>query len=240
MTTSYVHARGCPDHMTGRTHEGPCSQREGYDPQVTRSDVDSWSTASLLPALRPCCETPLEAVHRDSCPEERARREQAEEDARMGPVEGGRPIPVWEWEKRSQDGEDALDPPSPPEPAELVSHVGEDVLFHAVAEASNVGGMIDYVQIQSEPTDTPDAADLPPRYVPPTRAEPDLVNHPPHYKRGGIEVIDVIEAYELGFRLGNVVKYILRSDAKGATLQDLKKARWYLDREISAQEKETP
>jgi hypothetical protein len=58
------------------------------------------------------------------------------------------------------------------------------------------------------------------------------VNHPPHYTRGGIEAIDVIEAFDLGFLLGNVVKYLLRADAKGEALTDLEKARWYLDREI--------
>jgi len=62
---------------------------------------------------------------------------------------------------------------------------------------------------------------------------PDLVNHPPHYKAGGIETIDFIEAKQLNYHLGNAVKYIVRSDLKGFLLQDLKKARWYLDREIS-------
>jgi hypothetical protein len=63
--------------------------------------------------------------------------------------------------------------------------------------------------------------------------QPDMVNHPPHYNKGKIEVIDFIEDQELGFHLGNVVKYVCRSDAKGNTLEDLKKARWYLDRKIS-------
>jgi hypothetical protein len=61
---------------------------------------------------------------------------------------------------------------------------------------------------------------------------PDVVNHPPHYKRGGLECIDVIEGFGLGFRLGNAVKYILRAGHKGDRLEDLRKARWYLDREI--------
>ena len=43
----------------------------------------------------------------------------------------------------------------------------------------------------------------------------DPVHNPPHYKSGGIEVIDVIEAFELGFHLGNVVKYVLRAGRKG-------------------------
>ena len=62
---------------------------------------------------------------------------------------------------------------------------------------------------------------------------PDMVNHPPHYTVNGIEVIDVIENYKLNYRLGNVVKYVLRSDLKGNRLQDLKKALWYLQREIN-------
>ena len=63
---------------------------------------------------------------------------------------------------------------------------------------------------------------------------PDLINHPPHYTSGGIETIDVIEAWGLGFALGNCVKYISRAGKKdpAKALEDLKKARWYLDREI--------
>lgn len=62
---------------------------------------------------------------------------------------------------------------------------------------------------------------------------PDPVTHPAHYRSGGIEAIDVIEAFGLGFRLGNVLKYLLRAGRKGVALEDLKKARFYLDREIS-------
>lgn len=64
----------------------------------------------------------------------------------------------------------------------------------------------------------------------------DMVNRPPHYTRTTIEVIDVIEAFALGFRLGNTVKYILRAGFKGDAVEDLKKARWYLEREIAARE----
>ena len=63
--------------------------------------------------------------------------------------------------------------------------------------------------------------------------QPDPVNHPWHYKVGGIETIDFIEAKNLGYNLGNVVKYITRSDHKGDRLQDLQKAQWYLNREIA-------
>ena len=62
----------------------------------------------------------------------------------------------------------------------------------------------------------------------------DMVNHPPHYKAGGIETIDFIEAKNLGYNLGNVVKYVSRADLKGNKLEDLQKARWYLDRAISS------
>lgn len=58
----------------------------------------------------------------------------------------------------------------------------------------------------------------------------DPVNHPDHYTRGGIETIDVIEAKGLGFHLGNAVKYLLRAGHKGDAVEDVKKARWYLDR----------
>jgi hypothetical protein len=60
----------------------------------------------------------------------------------------------------------------------------------------------------------------------------DPVNHPAHYKVGGIETIDFIEAKKLGYNLGNVVKYLTRADHKGNRLQDLRKAQWYLEREI--------
>jgi hypothetical protein len=76
-----------------------------------------------------------------------------------------------------------------------------------------------------------------PRKVAVEQQKVDMVNHPPHYKSGGIETIDFIEAKKLGYCLGNVVKYVSRSDHKGAPLEDLKKARWYLDREISNREK---
>lgn len=64
--------------------------------------------------------------------------------------------------------------------------------------------------------------------------EVDLVNHPPHYKsKGGIESIEVIESFGLSFCLGNAIKYILRCEKKGNKKQDLEKARWYINRELS-------
>lgn len=79
----------------------------------------------------------------------------------------------------------------------------------------------------------------------------DPVNHPSHYTDGKIEVIDFIEDKKLGFNLGNTVKYISRAGKKGSAdpkafndpdailkakrkhLEDLQKAGWYLNREIS-------
>ena len=69
--------------------------------------------------------------------------------------------------------------------------------------------------------------------------EEKAVNHPDYYKHGGIEAIDAIEAWGLGFNLGNVVKYIARAGHKTAdSLQDLRKAAWYLDREIKRRVRE--
>lgn len=64
----------------------------------------------------------------------------------------------------------------------------------------------------------------------------DKVNHPNHYKSGGLEVIDIIEAklspeQLKGYYLGNIMKYVFRHEYKDG-ITDLKKARWYLDRLI--------
>jgi hypothetical protein len=71
--------------------------------------------------------------------------------------------------------------------------------------------------------------------TPITMEEPaaDPVNHPTHYKVGGMETIDFIEAKELSYHLGNAVKYISRADHKGNRKQDLEKAKWYLERAIA-------
>ena len=61
----------------------------------------------------------------------------------------------------------------------------------------------------------------------------DNINHPSHYAEGRkYEPIDVIEDWKLGFCLGNTVKYISRAGRKGDALEDLKKAAFYLNREI--------
>jgi hypothetical protein len=66
----------------------------------------------------------------------------------------------------------------------------------------------------------------------------DSVNHPPHYLAhpSGVECITVTE--HMGFCVGNAVKYLWRAGLKGSAIEDLKKARWYIDREIARLEGE--
>jgi len=65
----------------------------------------------------------------------------------------------------------------------------------------------------------------------------DMVNNPPHYNKGKIEVADFIIDQGMGFLDGNVVKYVCRFKHKGTPVEDLKKARWYLDRLIALEER---
>ena len=64
----------------------------------------------------------------------------------------------------------------------------------------------------------------------------EMVNHPSHYNQG-IEAIDYIESHKMNFNIGNVIKYVTRAKHKGTELEDLKKASWYLNREIERLEK---
>ncbi len=61
----------------------------------------------------------------------------------------------------------------------------------------------------------------------------EMVDHPDHYNKGSIEVIDAIEDWNLNFCEGNVVKYVARHRHKDEPLEDLKKAKWYLERLIA-------
>jgi hypothetical protein len=64
------------------------------------------------------------------------------------------------------------------------------------------------------------------------KAKADSINHPAHYTAhpSGIECIEVTEY--MGFCLGNAIKYIWRADEKGKAIEDLEKAKWYIEREI--------
>lgn len=68
------------------------------------------------------------------------------------------------------------------------------------------------------------------------------VNHPKHYNQGGIEVIEVLKAFgwAVPFCLGNAVKYILRAEHKNNAIEDLEKARWYLDYAITYLKEKQP
>jgi hypothetical protein len=68
---------------------------------------------------------------------------------------------------------------------------------------------------------------------------PEMVNHPSHYNSGKIETIEAIEdwGFGQGFNLGNAIKYISRANHKNDCLEDLKKAKWYVEREIQRLEK---
>ena len=71
---------------------------------------------------------------------------------------------------------------------------------------------------------------------PPEQDKSDLVNRPPHYTGhpSGIECIQITE--HMGFNLGNAVKYIWRCDLKTDAIENLKKAVWYINREIAKRE----
>lgn len=72
----------------------------------------------------------------------------------------------------------------------------------------------------------------------PEPPKPDMVNHPPHYTQGKVEVIEIIEQLikdypsEQSYSIGAAIKYIARAPYKGTKSQDLKKANWYLRRVI--------
>ena len=72
-------------------------------------------------------------------------------------------------------------------------------------------------------------------------SEIESVNHPNHYggKGNPLEVINIIEYYGLNFNLGNVIKYCLRAGKKDEIIQELKKAQWYINREIERLENNT-
>lgn len=67
----------------------------------------------------------------------------------------------------------------------------------------------------------------------------EMVDHPKHYQsKHGVEVIDIIEEFGLGFHLGNVIKYVLRAGHKSNELEDLEKAKWYIERVIDLKKTE--
>ncbi|HEF4733014.1 DUF3310 domain-containing protein [Burkholderia multivorans] len=73
----------------------------------------------------------------------------------------------------------------------------------------------------------------------PVITQDDAVNHPKHYTShpSGVECIQITQ--HMGFNLGNALKYIWRCDLKNDAIEDLKKAKWYIEREIAKREAQT-
>jgi hypothetical protein len=88
----------------------------------------------------------------------------------------------------------------------------------------------EYPREQEAPSTIPDESFV-------LKGKPDLINKPPHYTQGKIESIDFIRDQDFPYLAGTIIKYIVRYRWKGTALQDLKKARWYLDRLIAEYEK---
>lgn len=119
--------------------------------------------------------------------------------------------------------------------SKVLELLNKDLTRSAKEIAETVGTSVSYVYaIKHKSSKAP--VKIPKRILNPIEMiEPqaDPVNHPPHYKAGGVETIDFIEAKKLNYNLGNVVKYLTRADLKGNRKQDLEKALWYLNRELS-------
>lgn len=119
----------------------------------------------------------------------------------------------------------------------LAEDINEDAsITETLTPQQSKETVVNIIEQQLNGTTAQDIVDAvkPKRAVKPKAVKPtsDPIN-PDHYKVGGVETIDFIEAKGLNYNLGNVVKYTTRADHKGNRLEDLKKARWYLNREIS-------
>ena len=128
---------------------------------------------------------------------------------------------------------------------------GSNCVFYACPDCGGdcLKGFEAWLGLECEAEENPpaDKIDKPRKHLP--RANPDKtmindvtadnVNHPSHYTSGRIEVIDFIEDKDLGFHLGNAVKYISRAGRKDAdkTIEDLQKAVWYINRQIQRLER---
>lgn len=124
----------------------------------------------------------------------------------------------------------------------LVGTLYFDEVDEVVTAVDAQAALADWEKVLLEGVDLSDAFQTEPTegdYEHYQGAEEDVVNHPSHYKSGGLEAIDVLEQFGLvrDGRLFNVGKYILRAGKKDDELQDLKKAQWYLNRLIESLEK---
>lgn len=111
--------------------------------------------------------------------------------------------------------------------APITHFAADEVLPSGMAPAMDDYGAVEIVGASR-------SAPVVPAVVPDAQNDP--VHRPAHYTEhpSGIECIQITE--HMGFNLGNAVKYIWRCDLKKDAIEDLKKARWYLDREIAKRE----
>ncbi len=93
------------------------------------------------------------------------------------------------------------------------------------------------VTAKATPRPKPERRETGPAPAKAAAGDVDLIDHPPHYTRNpsGIECIEITE--HMGFNLGNAIKYLWRADLKGNAVEDLKKAQWYIARELQKREK---
>lgn len=112
----------------------------------------------------------------------------------------------------------------------------EDAFETIFCVAHDAEEVVDKWKEQHEPVKKPCGASVEPM----KDKGNDPVNHPSHYTYSSIEPIDAIEAWQLPYHLGNVVKYVSRAGHKdkSKTLEDLRKASWYLSRYIEKLEQE--
>lgn len=111
----------------------------------------------------------------------------------------------------------------------------EEAMFYTSITKAEGCWPTDEVAVQVESAQEPTAKQM---ESPETQYEvPDMVNNPPHYTSGGMEVIDILKAKLTpeefkGFCKGNALKYLFRGELKGKELEDYEKAQWYLNRLI--------
>jgi hypothetical protein len=126
-------------------------------------------------------------------------------------------------------------PPTPPiklsASEELSRYIANEELRRFV-EATNRFG----ISMGRNIPDRPHRPSRPPAPPRPIDKQCDDINHPSHYTQGDIEVIDYIEDKKLGYCLGNVVKHVSCAGHKNDSIKALKKACWYLNREIEKRE----
>lgn len=115
---------------------------------------------------------------------------------------------------------------------ECTNHKIHNDLNDVLAQSLKALSTLDVDNNDAETSAACNAADADKQYGKGVKQTKEMVNHPSHYKGNKFEVIDIIEDYDLNFNKGNALKYLLRAGHKDDYVQDLKKAIWYLNREI--------